>query len=305
MTPRVSAVCVSRNCADLLRVTLASLALQEVTGGCEVIVVDNASDDGTAAVPADFPGVAAVALERNVGFAAANNLGAARARGELLLFVNPDVDVPAGVVEALSRFLGEREAAAAAGPTLAGRDGALQKYAARREPTLANLLAQVSGIGESWPLGAGLAHRFYPTRYYRAGPARAEVLGGAFMMVRAAAFREVGGFDEGYFLYAEDMDLSRRLAAVGELWYVPTAPVRHYTGGSRRTPSPLVAVASHASAERYARIWMGPAAAALVRACSRASWGARRLAWGALGAFSPAAKKRAAFYAEVARAARR
>lgn len=298
--PAVSAVVVSFNCADLLRAALASLVEQEVDGGLGIIVVDNASRDDSAGAAATFPGVEVVALERNVGFAAANNLGAGRARGDILLFVNPDVEAPPGVVAALSDFLGNHKAAAGAGPKLVGRDGRLQRFCARRSPTVWNLLFQVSGLGESRWAGASWAHRFYPSSYYEAGPARAEALAGAFMAVRRAAFEHVGGFDEGYFLYGEDVDLCRRLSAAGgEIWYVPAGPVRHYTGGSRRAPDPVVVAESHRSAVRYARRWHGRLAAAAVRAVSASSLWGRRLAFGAAGLFSEGGRRRARFYADA------
>jgi len=297
--PAVSAVVVSYNCADLLRAALASLLAQEVAGGLEVVVVDNASTDGSAAAAREA-GAEVVALERNVGFAAANNVGARRARGELLLFANPDVEAPPGVVAALGDFLAKNPGAVAAGPSLVGRDGRLQRFCARKAPAALNLLFLVSGLEESRWAGSPLAHRYYPARYYERGPAPAEALAGAFMLVRRAAFDGVGGFDEGYFLYGEDVDLCRRLReAGGEIWYVPAGPVRHYTGGSRRTPDPVVVVESHRSAVRYARRWHGDLAAAAVRAVSKVSLWGRRLLFAAAGPLGEGARRRARFYADV------
>jgi GT2 family glycosyltransferase len=291
---------VSYNCADLLREALASLLAQKVTGGLEVIVVDNASGDDSVAVARGCGGVEVMALDRNVGFGAANNLAAARARGKYLFFVNPDVEVQAGVAEALASFMEGRPQAAAAGPTLVGRDGRVQRFCARRHPSVANLIFLVSGIGETRWGGSALAHRYYPQGYYSRGPARADVLAGACMMVRREAWEAVGGFDEAYFLYAEDVDLCRRLAAAGgEVWYLPAGPVRHFTGGSRRTPDPLVVAASHLSTARYAARWHGRAAAAAVRLVSRFSLAGRRGAFAAAGAFSRRMRRRASFYADV------
>ncbi len=297
--PAVSAVVVSYDCADLLRAAVASLLAQDVAGGLEVVVVDNASADASAAAGREA-GAEVVALERNVGFAAANNVGARRARGELLLFANPDVEAPAGVVAALRDFLAENPVAVAAGPRLVGRDGGLQRFCARRFPTALNLLFLVSGLEESRWAGSPLAHRYYRARYYEEGPAPAEALAGAFMLVRRGAFEGVGGFDEGYFLYGEDLDLCRRLReAGGEIWYVPAGPVRHFTGGSRRTPDPVVVVESHRSAVRYAGRWRGGLAAAAVRAVSKSSLWGRRLLFAAAGPLGQGARRRARFYADV------
>jgi len=298
--PLVSAITVSYNCADLLREALASLLVQEVRGGLEVIVVDNASADDSVAVAREFAGVEVRALGRNVGFGAANNLAAAQARGKYLLFANPDVEVPPGVAAELASFMEGRPEAAAGGPALVGRDGRRQRFCARRFPSAGNLIMLVSGLAESRWGGSALAHRYYPPAYYERGPARADVLAGACMMVRREIFEAVGGFDEAYFLYAEDVDLCRRLAAAGgEVWYVPAGPVRHFTGGSRRTASPLVVAESHRSAVRYARRWHGGLAAAAVRSVSKLSLWGRWLLFAAARPLGEWARRRARFYADV------
>lgn len=298
--PKVTAICVSYNCADLLRVTLRTLVAQDVPGGMEILVVDNASEDDSVAAARSFAGVAVYPLARNVGFGAANNLGARIAKGDYLLFVNPDVEVSQGVVAALANFLGGRAEAVAAGPLLVDRDGSVQRFCARRFPTPLNLALQVCGWGETRWAGSALLHRFYNGRYYGRGPARAEVLTGAFLMARRDAFAAVGGFDEGFFLYGEDVDLCRRLAGRGELWFVPVGPVKHFTGGSRREPDPLVVVAAHASAIRYAVKWHGRTAAVFVAFCSRVGVAIRRFVFRGLGAFSGRARGRADFYDRVA-----
>jgi len=297
--PTVSAVCVSYNCADLLRVTLASLVRQDVPGGMEIIVVDNASRDGSAAAAAEFAGVTVIPLEENVGFGAANNVGARRAGGEQLLFANPDVDAPAGVVSGLVEFISKNGEAVAAGPKVADREGKLQKFCARKFPRLINMLFLVSGIEETRWAGSPLAHRFYPPAFYERGPAEAEVLAGAFMLVRRRAFEAIGGFDEGYFLYGEDVDLCRRLWREGAVWYVPVGPVRHFTGGSRTVPDPIVTIESHRSAARYAGLWLGRGAGSLVRLGSAVSLRARRILFAALAPLWKRARTRARYYAEV------
>lgn len=295
----VSAICVSYNCADLLRATLASLTRQEVPGGVEIIVVDNASRDDSAAAASEFEGVSVIPLEENVGFGAANNVGARRAGGELLLFANPDVECPPGVVAALADFMAQHPGAAAAGPTTVDREGRLQKFCARKFPRLGNMLFLVSGIEESRWAGSPLAHRFYPPAFYGRGPAEAEVLAGAFMLVRRRAFEAVGGFDEGYFLYGEDVDLCRRLWREGTVWYVPVGPVRHFTGGSRTVPDPVVTIEAHRSAARYAGLWLGRGAGSLVRLCSAASLRTRRVLFAVLGLLWKGAGRRARYYADV------
>jgi GT2 family glycosyltransferase len=266
----------------------------------EIIVVDNASSDDSADVAASFSDVDVVRLPRNAGFGAANNVGAGRATGEYLLFVNPDTETRLGVVGALYDFLEGRPDAVAVGPKIVGRDGKLQRFCARRAPTFLNLVFLVSGLEESRFAGSSLTHRYYSRPFYDVRPARAEVLSGAFMLVRRRAFEAAGGFDEGYFLYSEDVDLCKRLArAGGELWYFPTGPVGHYTGGSRRLPNPLVVAESHRSLRRYARTWLGPLAGALVRVCSGLSLRARRWGFAILGLAWGGGRRRARLYREA------
>ncbi|MGD8717191.1 MAG: glycosyltransferase family 2 protein [Candidatus Zixiibacteriota bacterium] len=295
-----TAVCVSYDCADLLRRALTSLVAQDVPAGMEIIVVDNASPDDSADVAASFPEVDVLRLPRNAGFGAANNAGAVRAKGDYLLFVNPDTETPPGLVATLLDFMEERPAAAAVGPKIVGRDGKLQRFCARRAPNFLNMMFLVSGLEESRFAGSSLTHRYYPRPFYDAAPARAEVLSGAFILVRRRAFEAVGGFDEGYFLYSEDVDLCMRLGrAGGELWYVPAGPVSHYTGGSRRLPNPLVVAESHRSLRRYARTWFGPAAGALVTAWSGTSLWLRRFGFAVLGVAWRGGRRRARLYREV------
>jgi GT2 family glycosyltransferase len=183
-----------------------------------------------------------------------------------------------------------------------GRDGTVQRFCARRWPTTAQLILQVAGWGESrWAESAWL-HGFERPAFYEGPPAQTEAVAGAFMMARRDAFEEVGGFDQGFFLYGEDVDLCRRLKdAGGEVWYVPTEPVKHYTGGSRRTPNPLAVAASHRAAERYAYKWRGGIAGALVVATSAFSLAARRVACGVAGLANTRARAAGRFYGEALR----
>ena len=302
----VSVICISYNCAEPLRLALTSLAAQEVPGGMEIIVVDNASGDASAEVARSFPGVKVVSLANNAGFAAANNVGIREAAGTRFLFANPDVEAPPGVAAALSKFMAARPQAAAVGPTVAGPDGAVQRFCARRFPTIFNLVLQVAGWGETRWAASRWLHRFEAPDFYTSPPAQTDALAGAFMMVRRNAFMDVGGFDEGYFLYGEDVDLCRRFKeAGGEVWYVPGPPVRHYTGGSRGSANSLVIAASHVAAERYARKWRGGPAGALVAAVSALSLATRRGALGAVGVISARARAAGRVYAEALRLKRR
>lgn len=212
--PEVSVVTVSYNSAGVLPGMIASLP-----AGVELIVVDNASADveQTAALAAQAGG-RLVRLERNLGFGAGCNRGAAAARGRYILFLNPDAELAPGALAALV-------AAAEAHPGAGGFNPRIRR--ANGRPFFLHrsaLLPRREWTRPGWP-GAD-------------GPV--PVLSGAALFVRRADFAAVGGFDEAIFLYHEDDDLSLRLARqVGPLRFVGAAEVMHRLGSST-PPSPAV-----------------------------------------------------------------
>jgi N-acetylglucosaminyl-diphospho-decaprenol L-rhamnosyltransferase len=192
-----SVVVVNWNAGASLRRCLASLAAEPH----EVVLVDNASTDGsTAAARACLPGLRVVEAERNLGFAAGANRGAAAARGEVLVFLNPDAQVLRGAITTLLDALAVAPAAGIAGGGLVSESGRWQPASAHFGP-VRHLLLDTS-VGR---LGARL----------RRAPHRVDWVYGTFMAVRRDLFQQLGGFDPRYFLYGEDMDLCYRAARVG------------------------------------------------------------------------------------------
>lgn len=213
-----------------LRCAASALAHGAVPGfATEVVVVDNASRDGTAdAVRAGLGDrVVVVANERNLGFGAAANLGVARVPDAAwVLVLNADTELTPG---ALATLVAEGEAhrdVAILGPAIVGQDGRPQ-LSVRGHPTRLALLHQHTAL-RFLRVGA----RAYSE--YRTPPPSAEfVLMGAAMLVRGDDFRALGGFDPRYYLYFEDADLCRRAAALPRaLRFVPGATVRHAGGAS-------------------------------------------------------------------------
>ena len=197
--------------------------------GAEVVVVDNASVDGTIAEIARR-GVRLIANPVNRGFAAGVNQGFAALNSTYVLLLNPDAVVQSGL-EAL-REACDLPGAGAAGGRLIGPDGQPQTgFMVRRLPTPATLVLEALLINRIWPNNS-LNRRYrgldldYSTRLLVEQPA------GAFFMVRRAVWQELGGFDEGFFpLWFEDVDLCRRMVDRGyHLYYVPQAVAKH-TGG--------------------------------------------------------------------------
>jgi GT2 family glycosyltransferase len=280
--PRVSAIVVSYNTRDDLQRSLEALRAHAGVS-LETIVVDNASTDGTAeAVRARFPDVHLIGNTANLGFSRANNLGLRAARGELVLVVNSDCEVRPGAVAALVAVLEARPDVAIVGPRTVGTDGA----------------PQVSFGPSLTPLAEWRQGRL--VRGVKAGDAdalrRAAALAGeerepdwvsaSCFLARKSALDAVGGFDESFFLYEEDVDLCLRVRrAGGRVLYTPRAEVVHHLGRSmERAPerarleyhrSHLRFYAKHNSvAERLAlRAWMA----------GRATWGWLRAGPGTAG----------------------
>jgi hypothetical protein len=239
--PTLTVIIVSYNTRDLLAGCLNSLRRVEDEADFEVIVVDNASADGSPAmVRENFPEVRLIEAGRNTGFAAANNLGLAQAKGKFLFFLNPDTIVPRGTLVQMLAPLspgpfphdvgkGEQRVAVV-GASLMNPDGTW--HASTFEfPNLWrefwNFLPEMKS-GVLWT--ATKLSKLVPFRKERPPKTRrVECVSGAAMMVRTDVMRDIGGFDEGFFLYHEERDLCCRLAAKGwEIWTMPGAPIIHY-----------------------------------------------------------------------------
>ncbi len=225
--PTVRVVVVSWNTRELLAACLSSLEPDRESGLCEVVVVDNDSTDGSAAMVTErFPGVALVEAGANLGFGVAVNLGARTGEGgpPWLVAANADVEVEPGAIAALLGHAGAEPSLGAVVPRLIAPDGSTQ-HSVHRFPDLWLSVAAISGAGRLPWLGDRLLieGRWNPERARDVPWAH-----GAFMLFRRSAFDAVGGFDERQWMYAEDIDIAWRLAEAGmRIAYEPAARVRH------------------------------------------------------------------------------
>ena len=208
---RVSAIVPSWNGADVLGPCLARLAAQEVTGGLETIVVDDASTDGTPEVlRRHAEHIRVIRNERNAGFAAANNQAATRARGEILFFLNSDTELLGrDAVERLARAFDD-PGVGLAGPRLVNPDGTLQPSCGAH-PSVIRALLVMSGVHRMLP--DRLLPRVNPERWSHDRARDVDWVKGAAVAVRADVFRGVGGFWPA--LYAEEQDLAFRVRQRG------------------------------------------------------------------------------------------
>jgi GT2 family glycosyltransferase len=229
-TPAVDIVVVSFNTAALLRACLDSVAAH--APGARVIVVDNASGDGSAALVREaHPRAMCLALEENIGFGAANNRGIAAGDAPYVLCLNSDAALTPGALERLVGCLETRLDAVIAGPRLAYPDGRFQP-SCRRFPTLARNFWCYSGLQGRLPGRVpALENWLDEAAHARAGAV--DMVSGACFLMRRTWIESLGGFDENLFLYEEETDISLPARRRGhEVYYCPEALVYHHGGAS-------------------------------------------------------------------------
>jgi GT2 family glycosyltransferase len=195
-----------------------------------VVVVDNDSrDDSLEMVRTGYPEVDLVASSTNLGYGAATNLGAARGTAPYLLALNPDTAMTAGALDTVLRTLESHPEVAVVGARLLRENGSLDHASKRSFPTPLSALGHFTGVGRRPGARGKLAA--YRAPEVESGPV--DAVNGAFMLMRREVFEGLGGFDEGYWMYMEDLDISYRMARAGWLsWYEPAATVTHVKGGT-------------------------------------------------------------------------
>ncbi len=279
-TPHIGIAIVSYNTCNLLRDCLASL--RHTMLALRVVVVDNASHDGSAAMVAnEFSNVELVARNDNLGFAGGTNLalrqlgfGAEPTSGacvDLALLLNPDTIVHPGALELLVAFLAAHPRVGMVSPRLLNADGSLQR-AAFRFPTLAMTILDL------FPPGEVLPGRFYDSWWQGRYP---QELGdtpfaidhplGACILVRREVIQQIGLLDQGYFMYAEEVDWCLRARRSGwAIWQVPQARVTHISGAATSQVRPPMQIALYASRLRFFGLHYSPWVVAMQRAIIRA-----------------------------------
>lgn len=286
--PTVVVVIVSYNTVGLLRACLGSLA--SCTLPLRTIVVDNCSADGSAAmVRAEFPAAELLALDYNAGFAQGTNIGLRHlgaggwgleaglpnsqppAPDRYILILNPDTEVRPGAIEALVAFLAAHPRVGMVGPRLLNPDGTAQA-AAFRFPNPIMTALDLFPPGEVLPgrLYGSWWHGRYPQERGEA-PFPIDHPLGACMLLRPEVVAQVGGFDEGYFMYSEEIEWCWRIRAAGwAIWQEPAARVVHVGGAATRQFRWKMLVALYRSRARFAESHYGPLSRLAHRAVVRA-----------------------------------
>lgn len=231
--PDISIIVVSFNTRAMTLACLRSVVAETRASDYELIVVDNASADGSAAaIATEFPDLELIALAENVGFARANNLAARRARGERLLLLNPDTVVLDGALDRLVAFAATRPAARIWGGRTLFADRSLNPTSCWGAMSVWSLFARAVGLTALFPR----SERFNPEPYgdWRRDSVReVDIVTGCLLLIDRPLWTELGGFDERYFMYGEEADLCRRAAARGAAPVMtPAATIVHHGSAS-------------------------------------------------------------------------
>ena len=257
--PDLSIVVVTHNGRDLALSTIESAMTKVGDLAVEWVIVDSGSSDDTPdAIEARWPQLEVTRIP-NVGFAAANNVGFAVARGRYLLALNPDTEVRWGRFRTLVDAMDERPQIGAASVIQEEADGSLQCI--RRDPSVGRALSEALLLRRLPGLGRWQERELNQAAYARERDA--DWLVGAVLVLRREAVTAIGGFDERFFMYSEEADLCRRIRKAGwQVRHLPVMRILHFGGA----PNPRLTAQSSFSRLQYAAKHFGRLEAALYRA---------------------------------------
>lgn len=238
---KLSIILVNWNTRDLTRQALASVYKETSMIDFEVIVIDNNSADGSVEmIKKEFPQAVLIINTDNLGFGKANNQGLKIAQGDYLMFLNTDVVVLDGALNKLANYLDQYADVMMVGPRLLNKDLTFQHACRRNLPNPVNSFFHLFGLAKVFKNSKFInKYKQYATDPEITGPTQA--LSGAAMMFRRKVYSQIGGFDEVFFMYGEDLDFCKRVLDKGwKTVYVSEAKIIHYGGqssGKRRTKS--------------------------------------------------------------------
>jgi N-acetylglucosaminyl-diphospho-decaprenol L-rhamnosyltransferase len=253
----LSVVVVSWNTIDLLRNCLTTVSAHVAGVNAEIIVVDNASSDGSATmVEREFPRIRLIRNTHNVGFACANNLAIRISLGRYVLLLNSDTVVAGGAVPALTKFMDDHPEAGACGPRLIRPDGLPQAYSFGGDPAPSYLARRA-------------IFRFLFRRDLHKWDSdevrRVDWVSGACLLARRATIDQVGLLDEAMFMYFEDNDWCRRMRQAGwQIYHCPFVSVVH-VGGQSLVNNPSARAAYYQSLQRFYQKHYSPLAGIALR----------------------------------------
>lgn len=234
----LSIIIVNYNVKEYLKNLLHSIKKASQNLSTEIFVVDNASDDGSVEMIREkFPEVKLIANEKNLGFGKANNLALKEAKGKYILLINPDTLVAEDTFSKLIEFFESHPDAGMVGCKILNPDGTLQLACRRSFPGPWTSFTKVTGLSTLFPKSKLFA-RYNLTYLDENQTYEVDAISGSFMMMRKEVYDKVGGFDEQFFMYGEDLDLCYRIQKAGyKIYYVHSTQIIHYKGESTKRSS--------------------------------------------------------------------
>ncbi len=261
----ISFLVVSWNVRDLVHKALTSIQDDTSSIASEIILVDNASrDDTIAMVRAEFPNVQVIANSDNRGFTGGNNQALAFAQSRFLFLLNPDAELVPGAACVLLEYMNAHPEIGIVGPQLRYPDGSIQS-SRRRFPTFATALLESTRVQQWFPRNRWLA-RYYMQDKSDDAVQEVDWVVGAAMLVRREVYEQIGGMDEGFFMYSEELDWCYRAKQAGwRVVYFPRATVIHHEGKSSEQAVAARDIHFHSSKVRFFRKHHGILQAKLLR----------------------------------------
>jgi len=234
----LSIIIVNYNVKEFLQNLLHSITKSALNIDYEIIVIDNASNDGSVEfIKEKFPSVKLIANKENLGFSKANNLGLKIAQGMYLLLLNPDTLLREDTVHRMLQFFKNTSEAGLAGCKILNPDGSLQLACRRSFPGPWTSFCKVTGLSSIFPKSRIFA-RYNLTYLDENQTYEVDAVSGSFMMMKREVFEKIGGFDEEFFMYGEDLDLCYRVQKAGyKVFYVHDTQIIHYKGESTKRSS--------------------------------------------------------------------
>ena len=231
----LSIIIVNYNVKEFILNLLHSIKKASFNISSEIIVIDNASDDGSVdAIKEKFPSVKLIENKKNIGFGAANNKGLELAQGDYILFINPDCIVSEDTFDKMISFFENNKDCGLAGCKILNSDGTLQLACRRSFPGPWTSFTKVTGLSNIFPKSR-IFTRYNLTYLDENQSYEVDAVSGSFMMIRKEVYNKVGGFDEQFFMYGEDLDLCYRVQKADyEVYYVHDTQIIHYKGESTK-----------------------------------------------------------------------
>lgn len=245
---KLSVIIVTYNSESDIKPCLDALIASQPAA--EVIVIDNLSQDKTREILQSFSNIKTILNPKNVGYARANNQGIAIAQGEYILLLNPDTGVQPDALQQLVDHLDRNPECAAVAPRLLNPDGS-QQLSIRAFPTFSSVLLEMTGLPRLFPRCPRLnAWRLRHFDYEKPGPVEQPMA--SCLLIRRSVLIELGGFDENFPIYYNDVDLLYRMARKGyQTYYLPSARVFHKIGGSTNPIKSKMIYENHRSLFRF------------------------------------------------------